>query len=213
MSFLFPCTRYNFIAICLSLLPHLGSWKKFYGSGKWATDDLTFVFKFNRPRASTTSFIATVTFDSTHSTAAISVPRCQHLSQLFSFECRFVSRIAYLLALYFLPSLNAWHKSGCWTFKNQISHSSCIRSSVERSMLDRKLSFGSACTSMMLLHRLRVSRLYSRHFTLFFFCGNVQWVRLNSINWLLELRKKVRWKIVKCLSSSRLSFSSWGLYR
>lgn len=63
------------------------SWRKFYGSGKWATDDLTFVFKLNRPRASTTSFIATITFDSAHFTAIISVPRCQKLF-LFSL-CRF----------------------------------------------------------------------------------------------------------------------------
>lgn len=85
--------------------PEKNSWQKFYGSGKWATDDLTFVFKFKRPRASTTSFIATITFDSTHFTTIISVPRCRNLlsdkaknfSVSFSFVCRGGFCRAYLL--------------------------------------------------------------------------------------------------------------------
>lgn len=61
-------------ALKYSFNKKINSRQKFYRS-KWATDDLSFVFKFNRPRASTTSFIATITFDSALSTSNISVSR------------------------------------------------------------------------------------------------------------------------------------------
>lgn len=80
----------SLLTINIALHP-VNSRQNFYGSGKWATDDLTFVFKLNWPRASTTSFIATITFDSAHFTTIISVPRCRDLlhKNFFFLLCRF----------------------------------------------------------------------------------------------------------------------------